>query len=122
MMTEGDKVRAEIIETGDSKIKSARIVINAPAWKVFDLLANPSRHKEIDGSNTIQNRISGPERLSLGSKFGMAMHLGIDYRITNTVVEFEENKLIAWRHSNGGCQDPSSPKRGHGSSLETVGR
>jgi hypothetical protein len=28
----------------------------------------------------------------------MAMHLGIDYRITNTVVEFEENKLIAWRH------------------------
>jgi uncharacterized protein YndB with AHSA1/START domain len=98
MMTEGDKVRAEIIETGDSKIKSARIIINAPASKVFDLLANPSRHKEIDGSNTIQNRISGPERLTLGSKFGMAMHLGIDYRITNTVVEFEENKLIAWRH------------------------
>jgi uncharacterized protein YndB with AHSA1/START domain len=98
MMTEGDKVRAEIIETGDSKIKSARIIINAPVSKVFDLLANPNRHKEIDGSNTIQNRISGPDRLSLGSKFGMAMHLGIDYRITNTVVEFEENKLIAWRH------------------------
>ena len=26
------------------------------------------------------------------------MEIGIKYRITNTVVEFEENKLIAWRH------------------------
>ena len=98
MMAEGEKVRAEIFETGDPRVKAARIVIDAPAAKIFDLLANPVRHKEIDGSGTIQNRISGPERLSLGSKFGMAMHLGIDYRITNTVVEFEENKLIAWRH------------------------
>ena len=97
-MAEGDKVRAEIFETGNPKIKSARIVIDAPAAKIFDLLANPARHKDIDGSNTIQNNISGPERLSLGAKFGMAMHLGIDYRIMNTVVEFEENKLIAWRH------------------------
>lgn len=98
MMTNGDQVRAEIIETGDSKIKSARIIINAPASKVFDLLANPSRHKEIDGSNTIQGNLSGPERLFLGAKFGMSMHLSIDYKIMNTVVEFEENKLIAWRH------------------------
>ena len=98
MMTEGDKVRAEIIETGNPKIKSARIVINAPGSKVFDLLANPARHKDIDGSSTIQNIISGPDRLSLGAKFGMAMHIGIDYKIMNTVVEFEENKLIAWRH------------------------
>ncbi len=26
------------------------------------------------------------------------MEIGIKYRITNTVVEFQENKLIAWRH------------------------
>ena len=97
-MADAQNVRAEIFETGNERVKAARIIIDAPAAKIFDLLANPSRHKEIDGSNTIQNRISGPERLSLGSKFGMAMHLGIDYRITNTVVEFEENKLIAWRH------------------------
>lgn len=97
-MTANDKVRAEIFETGDPKVKSARIVIAAPASKIFDLLANPHRHKEIDGSATIRNSLSGPERLSLGAKFGMAMHLGIDYKIMNTVVEFEENKLIAWRH------------------------
>jgi hypothetical protein len=28
----------------------------------------------------------------------MKMHLGVDYRIKNTVVEYSENSLIAWRH------------------------
>lgn len=91
-------VRAEIFETNNPEMKSARIIINAPAAKIFDLLANPNRHGEIDGSETIKANISGPERLFLGAKFGMSMHLGIDYKIMNTVVEFEENKLIAWRH------------------------
>ena len=38
-------------------------------------------------------------RLELGSKFGMDMKMGIlPYRMTNTVVEFEPNQLIAWQH------------------------
>ena len=93
-----EQIRSEILETGNEKIKSARIVINAPADKIFTILANPHRHKEIDGSATIQENISGPDKLILGSKFGMKMHLGIDYRIRNTVVEYKENELIAWRH------------------------
>ena len=93
-----EKIRSEILETGNEQIKSARIVINAPAEKIFAILANPHRHKEIDGSATIQENISGPEKLVLGSKFGMRMHLGVDYRIRNTVVEYSENSLIAWRH------------------------
>jgi hypothetical protein len=93
-----DKFRSEILETGNEQIKSARIVINAPAEKIFAILSNPHRHKEIDGSATIQENISGPDKLILGSKFGMKMHLGIDYRIKNTVVEYSENSLIAWRH------------------------
>jgi len=93
-----DKFRSEILETGNEQIKSARIVINAPAEKIFAVLSNPHRHKEIDGSATIQENISGPDKLILGSKFGMKMHLGIDYRIRNTVVEYKENELIAWRH------------------------
>jgi hypothetical protein len=28
----------------------------------------------------------------------MKMHFGVPYRITNTVVELSENRLIAWRH------------------------
>jgi len=31
----------------------------------------------------------------------MSMKVGAPYKITNTVVEFEENKLIAWRHFGG---------------------
>ena len=93
-----DQVRAEILETGNEAIKSARIVINAPAEKIFAILSNPHRHKDIDGSHTIEENISGPDRLILGSKFGMKMHLGVNYRILNTVVEYNENSLIAWRH------------------------
>jgi len=52
----------------------------------------------IDGSNSIRSVVSAPERLALGDKFGMNMEIGIKYRITNTVVEWEENKKIAWRH------------------------
>jgi len=93
-----EKVRAEIIETGNPKNKSARIIIKAEPSKIFAILNNPKRHKEIDGSSTITGNISGPSELVLGSKFGMKMHLGIDYQITNTVVEYKKNELIAWRH------------------------
>lgn len=93
-----EPIRSEILNTGNEQIKSARIVINASAEKIFAILANPHRHKEIDGSSTIQENISGPDKLILGSKFGMKMHLGVDYRILNTVVEYKENSLIGWRH------------------------
>lgn len=93
-----EKVRAEILETGNPKIKSARILIQASPENVFAILSNPQRHKDIDGSATITANISGPETLVLGSKFGMKMRLGVTYWITNTVVEYERNKLIAWRH------------------------
>ena len=91
-------LRAEILDTGNPKIKSASIVINAPVSKIFDVIANPQMHPIIDGSNSVRSVIKGPARLALGSKFGMNMEIGVKYRITNTVVEFEENKLIAWRH------------------------
>ena len=91
-------LRAEIVETGNPKIKSASIIINAPVTKIFNVVANPMLHSVIDGSNSVRSVIKGPTRLALGSKFGMNMEIGIKYRITNTVVEFEENKLIAWRH------------------------
>ena len=93
-----EKVLAQILETGKEEVKSSRIVINAPAEKIFAILSNPHRHKEIDGTKTIQENISGPDKLILGSKFGMKMRLGINYRILNTVVEYEENSLIGWRH------------------------
>lgn len=91
-------LRAEIIQTGDSQLRSASIIINAPASEIFDVIARPKMHPVIDGSNSVKGVNFGPERLTLGAKFGMKMKIGIKYRITNTVVEFKEGELIAWRH------------------------
>jgi len=91
-------IRADIFDTGNPRIKSASIIINAPVTRVFDVVAIPHLHAVIDGSKSVKSVIYGPERLSLGDKFGMNMQIGIKYKITNTVVEYEENKVIAWRH------------------------
>lgn len=92
------KPRATILETGDPFLISAEIEINAPARVIFDLLADPKRHADFDGSGSVQKAISGPKRLYLGAKFGMAMKIKVPYRITNEIVAFEEDRLIAWRH------------------------
>ncbi len=74
-------------------------VINATPEAIFDVIADPARHGEIDGSGMVQQLRGESGRLALGSKFGMDMKMGfLPYRMTNTVVEFEENRLIAWCH------------------------
>ena len=88
-------IRAEILPTDSPSTTVARIIINAPASKIFDLLANPASHRLFDGSETIQSSISGPERLFLGAHFSMAMKIKLPYRIKNTVVAFEENKKMS---------------------------
>ena len=73
--------------------------IEASPEAIFDLLADPARHGDIDGSGTVQDVRGGSQRLSLGSRFGMSMKFGpLPYRVSSTVVEFEENRLIAWAH------------------------
>lgn len=77
---------------------SASTTIAAPPAAVFAILADPRQHARIDGSGTVRGALSGPERLELGSRFGMRMRIGAPYRIRNTVVEYDEDRLIAWRH------------------------
>ena len=76
---------------------SVERVVAAPPERIFDLLADPRRHREIDGSGTLVEAVAGPPRLSLGAVFGMDMRIGGPYRMTNTVVEFEEGRRIAWQ-------------------------
>jgi polyketide cyclase/dehydrase/lipid transport protein len=81
---------------------SESATVRADAQKLFDIVADPAMHPRIDGSGSVQAvQPNGPERLSLGAKFGMNMKIGAPYKITNTVVEFEEGRRIAWRHFNG---------------------
>lgn len=76
--------------------------IAAAAQKLFDIVADPAMHPVIDGSGSVKAaRGDSPQRLALGTKFGMDMRLGAPYKVTNTVVEFEEGRLLAWRHFNG---------------------
>ena len=47
------QVRAEILDVDYPNTAAARIVINAPAAKIFELLANPRAHASFDGSGSI---------------------------------------------------------------------
>ncbi|MDQ3615693.1 MAG: SRPBCC family protein [Actinomycetota bacterium] len=76
--------------------------VDAPPEVVFSIIADPRQHSRIDGSGSVRDTIDGPPRLSKGATFGVSMKLfGLPYRISNRVVEFEENRLIAWRHFGG---------------------
>jgi uncharacterized protein YndB with AHSA1/START domain len=86
------------VADADKRISVER-VIAAPPARIFDVLADPAQHVAIDGSGTVKAARGGsPARLSLGSKFGMSMRMGVPYRTANTVVEFEENRRIGWWH------------------------
>ena len=85
-----------------NKVVSETRFVTATPQEIFDLLADPAQHQLIDGSGSVQNATaSSPSRLSLGANFGMDMNIGVKYKITNEVVEFDEPKQIAWRHFGG---------------------
>ena len=79
-------------------VVSVERVIPAPPEAIFALVADASRHHDLDGSGSVVAlRAGAPERLSLGSVFGMSMKIGIAYSMVNTVVEYDENRRIAWK-------------------------
>jgi uncharacterized protein YndB with AHSA1/START domain len=78
-------------------IVSVERVIPAPAADIFALLADPNRHRDFDGSGTVREAKDVPEKLKLGSKFGMSMTLGVPYSMVSTVVELEQDRRIAWQ-------------------------
>jgi uncharacterized protein YndB with AHSA1/START domain len=78
--------------------ESAQTTIAAPPSVVFAILTDPTQHSRIDGSGTVRESYAAPERLQLGSEFGMSMKMGAPYKLKNKVVEFEQDRLIAWRH------------------------
>ena len=77
---------------------SATDVVDASPEEVFDFVRRPANHAIISGNGTVQGNLAGPERLGAGDRFGMSMKMGVPYRIRNTVVEFEQDRRIAWCH------------------------
>ena len=82
---------------GDTVVSVER-VIDAPAAAIFAIVADPSRHPEIDGSGSVKGlKKDAPRHLALGSTFGMSMKLGVPYSMSNKVIEFEQDRRIAWQ-------------------------
>jgi uncharacterized protein YndB with AHSA1/START domain len=85
---------------------SVERVINAPAGDIFAMIADAGRHSSFDGSGTVDHSKEKSQPLAMGAKFGMSMRgrpesLFLPYRTTNTVIEFEPDRRIAWQTRMG---------------------
>lgn len=78
-------------------VRSVSRIVPAPPATIFALLADPSRHPELDGSGTVRDVAQGTGPLALGDRFGMRMANGLRYTSSNEVVELEPDRRIAWR-------------------------
>src|SRR5450755_3853193 len=79
--------------------------IEAPAALIFEILANPQRHMDFDGSDMLRGAVLDRPISDVGDTFTMKMHrLGDDYLMLNYVVEFERDRRIFWEPAPG---DPS---------------
>lgn len=96
-----DDLPGDVTTTLDRDTVSATIDVDAPPEAVFDFIRRPANHALISGDKTVQDTVKGPEILSAGDRFGMSMRLGVPYRISSKVHEFEENRRIAWAHYGG---------------------
>ena len=90
--------------------------IEAPAARIFKILANPQRHKDFDGSDMLRGAVLDRPISDVGDTFTMKMHrLGDDYLMLNYVVEFETDRRIFWEPA------PGDPSRAEGNDPSKVG-
>jgi hypothetical protein len=80
---------------------SATAFVAAPPGVVFEYLRRPLNHIEINGARSVRGTLAGPPVLGPGDRFGMRMRIGLPYRVTSRVVEFEPGHRIAWCHFAG---------------------
>jgi hypothetical protein len=77
--------------------------IGAPASVIFQVLADPGRHRDLDGSGMLRGVVSGAPISGAGDVFVMKMYftdLG-DYEMNNHVVEYEPDRRIGWEPEAG---------------------
>ncbi len=83
--------------TDQSDVETVERLISAPPEVIFDVLTDASRHRDIDGSGSVRGVKGESKRLTRGSTFGMSMKIGLPYSMVNTVIEYEENRRLAWQ-------------------------
>lgn len=85
---------------GEHSVSRSRVIPADPA-AVFKVVSDPSMHPVIDGSGHVTGSRTAASQLKLGDKFTTSNKIGVPYLISNTVKEFEQDKLIAWSHAGG---------------------
>jgi hypothetical protein len=99
-----------------TKLIQASRRIGAPAYRIFEILADPHRHVEFDGSGMLREAVLDRPIAKVGDTFSMRMHrLGDDYLMLNYVVEFELARRIFWEPA------PGDPSRAEGNDPSKVG-
>ena len=81
--------------------------IDAPADRIFEVLSNPERHVELDGSGFVRSADRTNRVQKVGDVFTMNMegeHMGGEYQTDNHVTGFDENRLIAWQTAPAGTE------------------
>src|ERR1700733_15974670 len=100
----------------ESKRVEASRRIEAPAARIFAILANHQRHMDFDGSDMLRGAVLDHPISDVGDTFTMKMHrLGDDYLMLNYVVEFEPDRGIFWEPA------PGDPSRAEGDDPSKVG-
>lgn len=114
--------------TDDTHVTVQR-TIDASTSEVFDVLSNPHRHPELDGSGFVRSLERGDRIEKSGQQFRMNMtgdHMGGEYQTDNHVTGFDKNHLIAWRTAPAGQEPPGwewvweLQDQGSGSTLVTL--
>ena len=87
--------------------------IEADAGTIFAILADPTRHTDIDGSEMLRGALTDTAVSGVGDVFVLKMYLerlGGDYQMANEVVEYEQDRRIAWEPRR---HDAEAPVGGH---------
>ena len=94
--------------TDDKQITVQR-TIDAPTSAVFDVLTNPERHVELDGSGFVRSVDQADRITATGQSFRMNMtgdHMGGDYQTDNVVTGYDPQHLVAWQTAPAGQEPP----------------
>src|ERR687892_631969 len=84
----------------ESRVASASRELRAAPDRIFELIAEPSRHPEWDGNDNLAEAAPGQRVRSVGDVFSMTLTMGSVRE--NHIVEFTEGRLIAWKPAEPG--------------------
>ena len=78
---------------------TATRTIDAAANDIFDILSNPDRHQETDGSGMVRSADKGERLQKVGDTFTMNMHNDDgDYQTVNEVFAIQDDRVIGWKN------------------------